>query len=354
MTVFAAARVVSGDGGMSGSPAWVAVADGRITATGTGAAPHDAIDLGDALLAPGFVDLQVNGTGDTDFASASVDDIVSACDALIDGGCTTVLPTLCSAPLDQYDEMLSRLANAREKVHGILGVHLEGPFLGGAPGAHPRELVRPVDLAWLEALLEGHADLVRLLTLAPEADPDGRAIATCMARGVTVALGHSTASYDDAQIAADRGARIVTHLFNGMGAFHHREPGLIGAAFDDRRLVPTIIADLVHVHPVALRLAIAARPDIAVVTDAIAGPQSMPDGTLAGSKISMADALANLHTIGVAVGQAVRMVTGNPARALGISDRGRIAPGVRADLVALDPESLTPRAVWQGGDRRDL
>ena len=359
MTALVAARILNGEGGTSASPAWLVMADGRITATGTGAPPADATDLGDALLAPGFVDIQVNGAGTVDFASASVDEMIAMIDERIAGGCTACLPTICTAPLDSYAGMLERLAAVRAaRPDAVLGVHLEGPFLGGAPGAHPVELVRPVDLDWLGALCDRFGDLVRLITLAPEADPGLRATAMLRARGVSVAIGHSTVSYEGALEAADQGAGIVTHLFNGMGPLHHRAPGLPGAALDDPRLVPSIIADGVHVHPVLLRLALGARPDAALVTDAVAtvapvqerdGAAYMPDGTLAGSTLTMLDAVQRVVALGIAPAAAVRGATGNPARVIGAADYGRIAPGARADLLALDPETLEVRTVWTGG-----
>jgi N-acetylglucosamine-6-phosphate deacetylase len=236
-------------------------------------------------------------------------------------------------------------------------VHLEGPFLGGAPGAHPVDLVRPVDLDWLLALVDGFPDLVRVVTLAPEADPDFGATRALAARGIVVALGHTTASYEDARAAADAGARMVTHLFNGMAPLHHRAPGVAGAALDDRRLVPSLIADLVHVHPAALRLALTARPDAVVVSDRVASPDGidaarLADGTLAGSVVTMAGCVRNLVAERVPVGAAVRAATGNPARVLGRSDLGRVAPGCRADFVWLDPEDLSPRGRWPAADRR--
>ena len=147
MTALVAARILNGDGGTSASPAWLVAGDGRIVATGTGPAPDDAVDLGDALLAPGFVDIQVNGAGAVDFAAATVDEMIAAIDARVAGGCTACLPTICTAPLDAYAPVLERLAAVRAaRPETVLGVHLEGPFLGGAPGAHPVDLVRPVDL----------------------------------------------------------------------------------------------------------------------------------------------------------------------------------------------------------------
>ena len=343
--------VVNGEGGISASPAWITIVGGRIVATGTGAPPPGTHDLGDALLAPGFVDVQVNGTGTVDFATAAVDDIVSTIDALVARGTTGLVPTLCTAPLDAYDAMLERVAAVRAaRPDAVIGVHLEGPFLGGAPGAHPPELLRPTDIAWMQHVCDTYGDLVRIVTLAPEADPELRATRMLAGRGVLVALGHSTVGYDGARAAADAGARLVTHLFNGMGPLHHRAPGLPGAALTDTRLVPSVIADFVHVHPAVVGLALRARPDAVLVTDAVRDDMTrLADGTLAGSSLTMDVAVQNVASLGVPVQAAVRHATANPARVLQLTDRGRIAPGARADLVALDPDTLAVRAAWLAG-----
>jgi N-acetylglucosamine-6-phosphate deacetylase len=168
--------------------------------------------------------------------------------------------------------------------------------------------------------------------------------------GIVVALGHSTVDFEDACRAADAGARMVTHLFNGMGPMHHRAPGLAGAALHDRRLVPSVIADFVHVHPAMVKLALDARGDAVVVTDAVRDDMAhLPDGTLAGSVLTMDRAVQNVASLGVPAARAVRYATANPARVLGVSERGRITPGARADLVALAPDTLAVRAVWVGG-----
>jgi len=360
VTALRAARILNGDGGVSAAPAWLVIGDGRIVATGTGPAPAGATDLGDALLAPGLVDIQVNGSGAVDFARASVDEIVGTIDDLVAGGCTACLPTICSAPLDIYAGILDRLAAVRAaRPETVLGVHLEGPFLGGAPGAHPPELLRTADVDWLRALCERYGDLIRLVTLAPEADPGYAATALLRERGVTVALGHSTVDYDGARAAADAGASLATHLFNGMGPLHHRAPGLPGAALTYRPLVPSIIPDGVHVHPAMLRLALDARPDAVIITDAVAtaapvvareGAAYMPDGTLAGSTLTMLDAVQRVVALGVRPAAAIRLATNNPASAIGATDRGRLAPGARADVLALDPDTLAARGVWVGGE----
>ncbi|HYV60865.1 MAG TPA: amidohydrolase family protein [Acidimicrobiia bacterium] len=345
-------------------PGWVAIDDGLIIDRGSGPPPVGALDAGSALLAPGLIDLQVNGVDDDDFATADAAGWRRAARAQLERGVTAFCPTLVTAPLDRYDDALEHVSAARHDLAGaplpsVLGVHLEGPFLGGAPGAHPVDLVRAVDLAWLQHLLAAFPDVVTIVTLAPEADPGLAATRFLSDRGVTVALGHSTATYDEVHAAADAGARLVTHLFNGMAPLHHREPGLAGAALEDERLTPTLIADLVHVHPAALRLAIAHKRNVALVTDRVAtvglrvsedGTARLADGTIAGSTLTMDGAVRNVVATGVAVERAIEMATVIPAGALGLTDRGRLAPGTRADIVAFDPASLAVRGVWVTGE----
>lgn len=360
LTALAASGLCGAPGAGPDVPGWVAFEDGRLTLVASGPPPARALDLGEVILAPGLVDLQVNGVGPVDFATASVDDVHRALARLARAGVTACCPTLTTAPLDAYAEPLARLAAAssqpRDAEAVILGVHLEGPFLGGAPGAHPGGLVREADLSSLEVLLDTAPGLVRLVTLAPEADPGGEVIGALRDRGVVVGLGHSTATYDDARRAADAGATVVTHLFNAMGPLHHREPGLAGAALDDPRLTPSLIADLVHVHPAALRLAVHAKREVFLVSDAVAYDAAsaseavrLPDGTLAGTRVLLDQCLRNVVGLGVPLTRAVEMVTAIPAEVLALADRGRLRAGARADLVALDRETLAVRDVWIGG-----
>jgi N-acetylglucosamine-6-phosphate deacetylase len=346
------------------APGWIAIDDGLILEVGSGGAPNAAANAGSAVLAPGFIDLQVNGVGDDDFGSADPAGWRRAGRAQLEHGVTAFCPTLVTAPLDTYRAALERVRAARVDAESralptIVGAHLEGPFLGGAPGAHPVELLRPADCDWLRGVLATFPGLVAIVTLAPEADSGLAATRLLDDHGVTVALGHSTASYDAARAAADAGARLVTHLFNGMGPLHHREPGLAGAALDDDRLTPTLIPDLVHVHPAALRLAIRRKHDVGLVTDRVAvtglrvredGAAVLADGTLAGSTLAMDGAVRNTVGLGVPVERAVEMASAIPAAVLGLTDRGRLAPGARADVVALDPDTLAVRAVWLRGE----
>jgi N-acetylglucosamine-6-phosphate deacetylase len=360
-------HVVAADGLVTAGtpqPGWVAIDERVIVDVGSGAPPAGALDLGSALLAAGFVDLQVNGVGDDDFAAADQAGWRRAGRDQVEHGVTAYCPTLATAPLEDYPPVLARVREAQldaqdHPLPSIIGVHLEGPFLGGAPGAHPVPLLRTADCEWLRDVLDAFPGLVTVVTLAPEADPDLAATGLLHGRGVRVSLGHSTATYEDALAAADAGASLVTHLFNGMGPLHHRAPGLPGAALDDDRLTPTLIADLVHVHPAALRLAIERKPNVALVTDRVAaagmrvsyGAARLADGTLVGSTLSMDHAVRNVVRLGVPVERALDMAATIPAQALGLTDRGRIAPGARADLVALDRDTLAVRAVWVAGER---
>jgi N-acetylglucosamine-6-phosphate deacetylase len=346
------------------TPGWLAVEDGLIVEVGRLAPPAGADDWGDAVLAPAYLDLQVNGVDDVDFATADGEAWDRAARTLARHGVTGYLATLVSAPLETYGAPLRRLAavmaSAEAGAAAALGAHLEGPFLGDAPGAHPPELIRPVDLAWLDALLDTHPDVVRMVTLAPEADPGGRAIALLVDRGVLVALGHSRVSDDEARAAASAGARVVTHVFNGMGPLHHREPGLAGAALDDERLTPSLIADLVHVHPTVVRLVFAASRAVAIVSDAVAvggsvravdGATRLPDGRLAGATVLLDQAVENVVRVGVPLERAVAAATTVPAALLRLVDRGRLVAGARADVVALEPGTARLLGVWVAGER---
>ena len=359
--VLSAARVIGAD---DPDASWVEITDGVISAVGSGRPPRGAKELGDTLLAPGFIDIQINGIGSVDFSHTDADGYASADALLLSHGVTTFVPTLISAPLDSFSRALQVLATA-----GAFGVHLEGPFLGGAPGAHNREHLRETDVEWVCGLLERFPGLIRVVTLAPEADPDARLTRVLSDAGVVVSLGHSTCSYEDALAYAGHGAVAVTHLFNGMSPLHHREPGLLGAALDDNRLTPSLIADLVHVHPAALRLAAARKRNVALVSDAIGidaqwaasrgvreidGAPRLPDGTLAGSVLTMDRAVRNCVEIGIDVDRAIEMATTIPAEVLGLDDRGRIDVGCRADLIALSASDLTVAAVWIAGERQDV
>ncbi len=359
MTTLAASVVVTPDGVLT--PGEVTFDGGVIVnvQAHAGVAPE-------RVLCPGFIDVQVNGFDDVDVATADGADW-DRLDQLIGAqGVTAWCPTLVTAPLDQYRSRLGRIAAAaaRPAAGGrpaILGAHLEGPFLGDAHGAHNAAWVARLDMAWLEAL----PDVVRIVTLGPEQEGASQAIELLSRSGVLVSLGHSRATYEQTVAGADAGARLVTHLFNGMGGLHHRTPGVAGGALADDRLVPSLIADGVHVHPAMLRAAAHAkgRGGWILVTDAVGwraggdriaivdGAPRLTDGTIAGSCLRMDEAVGRMvHEAGIDLVDVVHAAATTPARLLGLDgERGAIAPDLRADLVALDPETLRAQQTWIGG-----
>lgn len=343
----------------------VHIAGGRIEAIApaTGPVDHD-------ILSAGFVDLQVNGVDDVDVATASDPEWGRLRALLAAQGVTSWCPTLVSAPLPVLDARMATLDARLTTQHPTqgavaVGIHVEGPFLGGAPGAHRSVEPGPIDPAWPARL----PATVRVVTLAPEHAGAPEAIRALAARGVVVALGHTTASHEQTEAAIDAGARLFTHVFNASGAFHHRAPGALGAALTDDRIAVSVIADGVHVHPAALRLAWRAKPagSVVLVTDAVAwragrladagvavadGAPRLADGTLAGSVVTMADALAvTVREAGVDLLDALGAATWVPARLLGLDDRGAILPGRRADIVALT-DDLEVAATWVAGERQ--
>jgi N-acetylglucosamine-6-phosphate deacetylase len=357
-----AARVVTPAGVIAPGVVDIDDTTGLIThvAAATGAVP-------DLTLTAGFVDLQVNGIDDVDVAHASDADWARLDALLAEQGTTTWCPTLVTAPLTAYSSRLANVqrATARSGLRPtIAGAHLEGPFLGGAPGAHRRELIVAPDLAWIEDL----PDVVTLMTVGPEAEGALEAIAALDRRGIVVSVGHSAANRAQTVAAIDAGARLVTHLFNGMPPLHHRDPGLVGTALTDDRLTTSLIADLVHVDPVAVALAFRAKGAgrVALITDAVAwragavggtplrivdGAPRLANGTLAGSTLTMDRAVANVvHACNVSLTDALTSASRTPAELLGLHDRGVLEVGRRADLVALD-DDLRCRATWIAGQQ---
>ena len=224
-----------------------------------------------------------------------------------------------------------------------LGADLEGPFLGRARRV-PVELLRTADLAWLEALFAAHPAMVRMVTLAPEADPGLGAVRWLAARGVLVALGHSDASDGEARGSGRGSGRDPCVQRDGAAA--PPCPGLVGAALDDDRLTPTLIADFVHLDPTVARIVLAASGSVVLVSDAVAtggpvqardGAAWRADGRLAGATTLLDGAVANLVRVGVPVERVVAAASTVPADLLGVADRGRLTVGARADVVALDP-----------------
>lgn len=330
------------------------------------------------LLVPGFIDLQVNGGGGVMLNDRQdVESIRTICAAHAKFGTTALLPTLITDTFDVRARAIAGGLQAKaEKVPGFLGLHLEGPHLSVArKGAHDPALIRPMDGADLQAMLDcaGKFDTM-IVTVAPENATLAQVKALAEA-GIIVSIGHTDSSYSTVAAYATAGARMVTHLFNAMSPLGHREPGVVGAALDIGSLHAGMIADGFHVDPVSMGVALRAknRPGrIFVVTDAMStigsdqtsfllngreifrkdGRLTLSDGTLAGADIDMMSSVRFLHErLCFSLDEAIRMASAYPAEAAGIADRkGRLAPGLDADFLLLS-ETLSVAETWIGGAR---
>lgn len=321
------------------------------------------LDLAGLLLAPGFLDLQCNGGFGADF-TAQPTTIWRVAAQLPRTGVTAFLPTVITAPLERMAAAQAVLtAGAPAGFVGAwpLGLHLEGPFLNPAKkGAHNPAYLRAPSL---DAVQNWSPDKqVRLVTLAPELPGALALVTTLTARGVLVSAGHSTACWEQALAGFDAGIGYGTHLFNAMPSLLHRDPGLAGALLADERVTVGLIADGIHIHPAMVKLVWQALGPqrLNLVTDAMAALGMPPgthrlgdypvivdghscrlaDGTLAGSVLTLDQALRNLRQFsGCSVADALATITSTPARALGLEqDIGCLAPGRRADLVVLSPD----------------
>ena len=347
----------------------VAVADGCIVDGREG----DAIDLGGGYLLPGFIDTQVNGGGGVLFNDApSVEGIAALAEAHRRYGTTGIMPTIISDDLSVIASAIAATDEAiAEGVPGVLGLHIEGPFINvERRGIHDARFMRELDDEAL-AVLTSDGRGARIVTLAPETVQPGT-IRRLHKAGLIVAAGHSTADYDETRAALAEGLDGFTHLFNAMTQFSSRAPGMVGAALEDRNSRFGLIVDGHHVHPAALRVAIAARgiDGAMLVTDAMppagtdmrafslqgrqisveSGTLRGGDGTLAGSALTMDLALRNaMDLLGLDLVASSRLASGNPAAFLRMTQkRGAIAPGRAADLVHLD-DDFCVRRVWIGG-----
>jgi N-acetylglucosamine-6-phosphate deacetylase len=321
------------------------------------------------LLLPGFIDTHVHGGGGHD-TMAGGDAIVHIAGTHARHGTTALLATTMTAPAEDIEAALKALApHIQTRPSGgaaVLGVHLEGPYINGEKlGAQP-PFARA---AQMEQVLALHALApLRLLTIAPELPGHLELIVALRARGFVVQIGHSNASYEQAVAALQAGAQGFTHLFNAMSGLHHRAPGAVGAALAHAQWAE-LIPDLLHVHPGAIHAALRCIPHLFCVTDSTAaagmpdgeyqlgrhrvhkclGGVRLADGTLAGSTLTMDEALRRLTGLGLSVAEASRRCSTIAADYLGETARGRLQPGAWADLVQLHPHSLELQRVWVQG-----
>ena len=345
-------------------PGDVEIAGGTIAAVGLGGGP------GRGVAAPGFVDLQVNGFAGVDFMHTDRDGYARAGEAMLATGTTAYQPTFITAP---EADLVAALREMPLDGDGptVIGAHVEGPFLSPRRiGVHPPSAQRAPDPALLERILD--AGTVRQMTLAPELPGAFELIDRLLERGVVVSAGHTDASAAEAHLAFDRGVRTVTHLFNAMRPLVPRDPGIALAALARPDVTIQLIADLHHVAGDTLRVAWqAARGRIALVTDAVAatamgdgdfalagrplvsseGVVRGPEGQLAGSVLTMIDAVRNVHALGIPLAEALTAAAAVPARIAGRPDLGRLVPGAPADVVVLDDDLEIVRVLLKGGER---
>lgn len=338
----------------------------------------ETVLLDGGILAPGFIDAQVNGGG-----GRMLNDEPSTASMYIiaDGhrpyGTTSLLPTLITDTSEATAAAIEAAKEATKANRGVAGLHLEGPHLAPArKGAHLAELMRPVDDKDVKALIAARQSIGTLLVTMAAEQVTARQVRELSEAGVTVSIGHSDCSSEQAEARFDAGARGVTHLFNAMSQIGHRAPGLAGAAIDHPAVWCGIIADGHHVDPKALRVALRAKRGegkLFFVTDAMSlvGSESdtfmlngrvvrrekggfcsklvLADGTLAGSDVDMASTIRyGITYLDLSLAEALRMATLYPARFLRLQDRGRLSPGLRADLVHLT-DGIQVTKTWING-----
>ena len=324
-----------------------------------------------AKFIPGFIDLHVHGTMGVDLMSED-ESLAYIARHQIRYGTTAFLATTMTDTLDKVKSVLGSiryyLEQPKQNDHAeVLGVHLEGPYISeNRLGAQPPQTRQAV----LDEILALHAIApLKVITLSPETMSDKTVITRLSELGIRVQIGHSSGTYEDGVEALAHGASGFTHLFNGMTGLHHREPGIVGAALAHGQYAE-LIPDLLHVHPGAMRVALRSIPHLYCVTDATAAT-GMPDGdymlgsqpvrkclggvrvangSLAGSTLTMIEALHNLYSIGLSLADASSRLSTVPAAYLGISDRGILATGAIADVVELAPD-LSLRATYVRGVR---
>ncbi|WP_215907571.1 N-acetylglucosamine-6-phosphate deacetylase [Thalassospira marina] len=376
MTVLAIKNARLFDGEQFHDDACVIVENGKVSAVSPARIP-DGADIFDArgnVLAPGFIDVQVNGGGGVLLNhTPSVDGIRQIMAGHRQFGTTAMLPTLITDTREKMLAAIEAVKNAiDEGVPGIVGIHLEGPYLNTErKGVHDANIIRPMEDDAIEVLSSLPNGRI-LVTMAPEKAKPGTIEKLC-ANGVLVCAGHTAGTYDDIQKAIGEGLRGFTHLFNAMSPLAHREPGVAGAAIADKNTWCGLIADGYHVHPAAMQVAVRAKQTgkIMLVTDAmptvgaktkrfvlggeeiiaIDGRCALADGTLAGSDLDMISAVKNsVEMIGVDLGEALRMASLYPAAFLKLDDRkGKIMPGFDADMVLFDPQTFQVKHTWISG-----
>lgn len=360
-------RLVQGD---------IEIEDGKILRVGKDL-PRKEEDLavdcaGSYTVVPGFVDVHIHGCAGADTCDATREALEAMAAFLLAHGVTSFCPTTMTTSRETIQAALlaakDMMDHPMEGGARVVGVNMEGPFIAKErKGAQKEEDILPPDFPLFQRFYEESGGIVRLVDVAPE-QPGGLEFVEKASQLCTVSIAHTTADYDQAKAAFDKGVTHATHLFNAMSGLHHRKPGVVGAVFDDSRVRGELICDGFHIHPAVLRAAFRLLGDRAlIVSDSMRangmpegeafdlggqmvtvhqGKALLPDGTIAGSVTNLHQEIKNLVSFGVPFEQAVKAATLVPARAIGLDGEiGSIAPGKRADLVVLD-ENLDIAAVY--------
>lgn len=360
-------RLVQGD---------IEIEDGKILRVGKDL-PRKEEDLavdcaGSYTVVPGFVDVHIHGCAGADTCDATREALEAMAAFLLAHGVTSFCPTTMTTSRETIQAALlaakDMMDHPMEGGARVVGVNMEGPFIAKErKGAQKEEDILPPDFPLFQRFYEESGGIVRLVDVAPE-QPGGLDFVEKASQLCTVSIAHTTADYDQAKAAFDKGVTHATHLFNAMSGLHHRKPGVVGAVFDDSRVRGELICDGFHIHPAVLRAAFRLLGDRAlIVSDSMRangmpegeafdlggqmvtvhqGKALLPDGTIAGSVTNLHQEIKNLVSFGVPFEQAVKAATLLPARAIGLDGEiGSIAPGKRADLVVLD-ENLDITAVY--------
>ena len=354
------------------------VGDGHVAAISDSVpAEAEMIDVKGLLIAPGFIDLQVNGGGGVMFNNQpNVEGIARICSAHARFGTTALMVTLITDRPDVTSKAAQAgIAAGKTQVPGFLGLHFEGPHLSVArKGTHDPALIRKMETTDLAVLTDCKAELAFVMTtIAPENVTEEQ-VAALRKSGIVVSLGHTDTGLDVATAYTEAGASMVTHLFNAMSPLGHREPGLVGAALSNGGLDCGLIADGFHVDPAAIGIALRAKNGpgrIFLVTDAMStigtdddgfelngrrvyrngGRLTLEDGTLAGADIDMLSCVRFMYEkLDTPLEEALRMASAYPAQAVGASDKGKLLPGFDADFVVLTPD-LQMHSTWIGGEQ---
>lgn len=339
------------------------------------------VDFGNAIIAPGFVDIHIHGGGGYDVMDADSGGLAAVGQFLFKHGVTGYFPTTVTASLDRTLSALDRLGSAvesaarnegqRGKQARPLGIHLEGPFLSHVRrGVHPPEELLLPSLSVFERFWEASHGQIRIMTIAPELDGACEVIAEAARRGVCVSLGHSDSDLNSARAAVDAGARHATHTFNAMRPLDHRDPGILGEVLTDSRITADIIVDGIHLDPAIVQIFLKAKgvERAVLITDAISATgmpeghyrlgtfdvevkdgRSLVDGKLAGSVLTMDRAVRNVMQFAHwDLQDTLRLATLNPARVTALSNRGRLEAGAEADFVVLSPSGQVQTTVIGG------